>query len=450
MTKKELVRVYVIKSLIEDKMTSRDAAEVLSLSERQIKRLKAGVKKDGEVFVIHKNRGRKPKHTIPGKIREEIVSLVRNKYKGVNYTHLAELLEEREGITISQSSVSRILKAKGIKSPRKHRPPKPHRTRERKPQEGLLLQMDASPYEWIPGIKCSLHGAIDDARGNITGLYFCENECLNGYFEVKRQTILEYGIAVSVYVDRHTIFKAPSNARLTIYDELEGKTLAYTQFSRAMQELSVGIIYAYSPQAKGRIERLWETLQDRLVLELRLAGIKSIKEANAFLPGFIKRFNAHFAVVPRVPQSAYRPLPVCVQPVCVQRTGRRTGREKHINIDYILCRKEIRKASQGSTFSFGGQIYCLSKNNQIVPLPNKAVITVLTSPRFGMRAEYKGSVYQVRKTVRPVRVIPKKDRVKRIIKVKDDHPWRNGVEHFTYEESDRELVAAIYDPKGWE
>jgi len=440
MTKKELVRVHVIKSLIEDKMTSRDAAEVLSLSERQIKRLKAGVKKEGEVFVIHKNRGRKPKHTIPGERREEIVFLARNKYKGVNYTHLSELLREEEGINVSQSSVSRILKARGIKSPRKHRPPKPHRTRERKPQEGLLLQMDASPYEWLPGIKCSLHGAIDDARGNITGLYFCENECLNGYLEVKRQTILEYGLPVSIYVDRHTIFKAPSNARLTIDDELEGKAFAYTQFSRAMQELSVGIIYAYSPQAKGRIERLWGTLQDRLTLELRLAGIKSIKEANAFLPGFIKRFNAHFAVDPREPQSAYRPLPVCVQ---------RTGREKHINIDYILCRKETRKASQGSTFSFGGQIYQLSKNNQAVSLSNKATITVLTSPRFGIRAEYKGGVYQVRKAVRPARVIAKKDKVKRFIKVKDDHPWRNGVEHFTYEESDRELVAAIYDPKGW-
>jgi transposase len=431
MTKKELVRVHVIKSLIEDKMTSRDAAEVLNLSERQIKRLKAGVKKEGEVFVIHKNRGRKPKHTIPGEIREEIVSLVRNKYKGVNYTHLAELLREEEGIAISQSSVSRILKAKGIKSRKKHRPPKPHRTRERKPQEGLLLQMDASPYEWLPGIGCSLHGAIDDARGNITGLYFCKNECLNGYLEVKRQTILEYGLPVSVYVDRHTIFKAPSNARLTIDDELEGKAFAYTQFSRAMQELSVGIIYACSPQAKGRIERLWGTLQDRLTLELRLAGIKSIKEANAFLPGFIKRFNARFAVVPRVPQSAYRPL------------------EEHMNIDDILCRKETRKTGQGSTFSFGGQIYQLSKNNQAVPLPNKAAITVLTSPRFGVRAEYKGGVYQVRKTVRPVRVIAKKDRVERFVKVKDDHPWRNGVEHFTYEESDRELVAAIYDPEGW-
>ena len=294
--------------------------------------------------------------------------------------------------------------------------------------------MDASPYEWIPGIKCSLHGAIDDARGNITGLYFSPNECLNGYFEVKRQTILEYGLPMSVYVDRHTIFKAPSNTKLTIYDELEGKTLAYTQFSRAMQELSVGMVYAYSPQAKGRIERLWETLQYRLALELRLAGIKSLGEANAFLPGFIKQFNARFAVVPREPQSAYRPL------------------EERINIDYILCRKEIRKASPGSTFSFGGQTYQLSKNNKVVSIPNKAAITVLTSHRFGMRAEYKGCVYEVRKAARPAKVIPKEDRAKRPIKVKDDHPWKNsGVEpNFTYEESDRELVAAIYDPKGWE
>ena len=128
----------------------------------------------------------------------------------------------------------------------------------------------------------------------------------------------------------------------------------------------------------------------------------------------------------------------------------RTGREEHINIDYILCRKEARKASQGSTFSFGGQTYQLSKNNQAVPLPNKATITVLTSPRFGMRAEYKGGVYQVRKAVRPAKVIAKEDKVKRFIKVKDDHPWKNGIEHFTYEESDRQLVAAIYDPKGWE
>ncbi|MEA3454186.1 MAG: integrase, partial [Candidatus Caldatribacteriota bacterium] len=132
------------------------------------------------------------------------------------------------------------------------------------------------------------------------------------------------------------------------------------------------------------------------------------------------------------PQSAYRPL------------------GKDINLDYILCRKETRKVCPGSIFSFGGQIYQVTKNNQVVAIPNKAAITVLTSPKFGIRAEYKGSVYQVRKAVRPVRVIAKKDKVKRFIKIKDNHPWKNGVEHFTYEESDRELVAAIYDPKGWE
>lgn len=158
-------------------------------------------------------------------------------------------MREHEGIAISQSSVSRILKAKGIKSRKKQRLSKPHCIRKRKFQEGLLLKMDASPYEWLPGIKCSLHGAKDDTRGNITGLYFCENECLNSYFEVKRQTILEYGIPISIYVDRHTIFKSPSNTKLTIYDELKGKAFAYTRFSMGMKELSVVIIYVYSPQA---------------------------------------------------------------------------------------------------------------------------------------------------------------------------------------------------------
>jgi len=135
------------------------------------------------------------------------------------------------------------------------------------------------------------------------------------------------------------------------------------------------MVYAYSPQAKGRTERLWETLQNRSVFGLRLFAIKSLEEANAFLSGFIQGFNARFVVVPREPQFAYRPL------------------EEHINIDYILCRKEARKASQGSTFSFGGQIYQLSKNNKVVPIPNKAAITVLTSHRFGMQAEYKGCIY---------------------------------------------------------
>jgi transposase len=147
MTKKELVIVYIIKSIIESRMTIKNAAKVLGLNEYQIKHLKASVKKDGKVFIIHKNRGRKPKHTIPGKIRDKIVSLALTKYKGANYTHLSELLREFKGIAISQSSVSRILKDKNIKSPRKHKSPKPHRTRERKSQEGLLLQMDAFPYE---------------------------------------------------------------------------------------------------------------------------------------------------------------------------------------------------------------------------------------------------------------------------------------------------------------
>ena len=153
MAKKELVIVYIIKSIIESMVTTKNSAEVLILNKRQIKHLKKGVKKDGEVFIVRKNRSCKPKYTILNKIKNKIVFLALSKYKSTNYTHLSELLRDFKGIAISQSSVSRILKAKGIKSPRKHKSPKPHRTRERKSQEGLLLQMDAFPYEWIPGMK---------------------------------------------------------------------------------------------------------------------------------------------------------------------------------------------------------------------------------------------------------------------------------------------------------
>src|SRR5690606_32336264 len=177
-------------------------------------------------FIIHKNRGRKPQHTLPDEVRMKVVELKQTKYKEANFNHFVELLEEHEGIKVSYASVHRTLTQAGIKSPKKHRKRKSHHRRKRKPQRGMLVQIDASPYEWIIGGKpCNLHGAIDDATGEILALFFAPNECMEGYFEVVRQ--------------------------------LEGKAAKLTQFGRAMDELGINIIKAYSPQAKGRIEKLW-------------------------------------------------------------------------------------------------------------------------------------------------------------------------------------------------
>jgi len=184
---------------------------------------------------------------------------------------------------VSYSTVHRILTDAGIKSPKKHRKRKIHHRRKRKPQKGMLVQIDASPHEWIiGGSSFDLHGAIDDATGEILALYFTPNECMEGYFEIVRQIISKHGIPISLYSDCHTIFVSPNKGKLSVEDQLAGKTVNLTQFGRAMDELGINIINAGSPQAKGRIERLWGTLQSRLPVEFKIHGITTMEAANAF------------------------------------------------------------------------------------------------------------------------------------------------------------------------
>lgn len=409
MSKKDLTRLYAIKLLIDGKSTIRDAARALNLSERQVKRLKAGVKEYGDAFVIHKNRGKKPAHTTPDWVKEQIIALAKDKYRGANFTHLTELLAENEGIVVSQATVARILTSAGIKSPRKHRAPKPHKSRRRKDQEGLLIQMDASPFRWIANQKWSLHGGIDDATGKITGLYFCEEECLQGYFAVTEQMLKTCGIPVAIYTDRHSIFFSPKNAKLSIEDELLGKQIALTQFARACSELGITLIGARSPQAKGRIERLWETLQDRLVLEMRLAGITTIEEANLFLPAFIDRFNARFGVLAEESTPAYREL-------------------GGVKIDNILCQKLERTIDPGSTFSFQGTKYQIIKEGKVLAVRPRSKIKVLVSKKFGVRAELGGSIYSTQEFKEQKKIVPLKEKPLGKSYVPDkNHPWRAGL-----------------------
>ncbi len=381
MSKKELKKLHVIHRVIDGKFSISQAACALALSERQIKRLKAGVIKEGESFVIHKNTGRKPAHALPEEIRQKIITLVTNKYFGANHSHLSELLAKYEGIVVSQPTLHRILTSNGIKSPKKHRPSKRHPRRPRKPQEGLLVQIDASPFKWFNGQNVSLHGAIDDATGKILALYFMPTECLEGYFELIRLIIKKHGIPLSFYADQHTIFQATSKKNLSIADELSGQPAPMSQLERALRELHITLIPALSPQAKGRIERMWNTLQSRLPVELRLAGIRDIDSANSFLPSFIQNLNSKFAVCPTQPQKAF--MKPC----------------KNLNIDYCLCKKEKRMLDLGSCFSFNGSKYQLTDRGKTLPVIPRSTVTVLFSKRIGIKAEYSGHVYSVRKLI---------------------------------------------------
>ncbi|MGB9887733.1 MAG: ISNCY family transposase [Moorellales bacterium] len=236
------------------------------------------------------------------------------------------MLGEHEGIFLSPSSVSRILKSAGIPSPRKHRPPKPHR-RPRKPHAGMLVQIDGSHHDWLEGRgpKLTLLLALDDATGQILAALFRPSEDFEGYRQLLYDLVTHHGIPMAVYSDRHTLFfppKKPDN-HPSLEEQLLGQKQPLTQIGRILNELGIQHIPALSPQAKGRIERSFETLQERLVIELRLAGAKNCEEANRVLhAGFIERYNARFAVPPAESLSAFRPVP------------------SHLRLEHILCWKE--------------------------------------------------------------------------------------------------------------
>lgn len=288
-------------------MRGREAAEVLGLSLRHVRRILAAYRKEGAAALAHGNRGRKPHHALGPGLKRQVLGLIQSTYAGCNTQHFTELLAEREGMVLSRSSVRRILLEAGIRSPKKRRPPKHRSRRERYPKEGMLLQIDGSRHDWLEGRGpwMSLIGAIDDATGKVLYALFREQEDAQGYFLLFRQIVSKYGIPIAVYRDRHSIFEPAKKAPESLEEQLEGKRKP-TQFGRLMEELSITSIASNSPQARGRIERLWGTFQDRLCSELRLAGAKTIEEANQVLWDFLPRYNRKFAVAPAQAGSAYR------------------------------------------------------------------------------------------------------------------------------------------------
>ena len=377
MTDTELKKLHVINCTLEGKLTVAEASKALGLTERRIKQLKKEVKEHGVESIIHGNRGRKPAHAIDNKLAQQIVELKNSyNYQDANFLHFQELLEEHENIKISYSALYDILNEASIKSPKKHRKTKKHHRRKRKSAAGMMLQADGTPHDWFgTGQKHSLHGFIDDATGAITGLYMCEHECLLGYLEVTRQTLKNFGIPLSLYPDKYSVFfpAAGKTDDLTIEEQLRGVHKAVTQFGRIMDELGIEMFPASSPQAKGRIERLWETLQSRLVTEFRINGITTIAQANAFLPGYINKYNKKFAISPQDDTSAFVSLPA------------------KINLDTLLCVKFERTTDNSGVFSISNCKFAVESKD----VPPKAKITVLISKDAGIKALYRDTLYKV-------------------------------------------------------
>ena len=404
MTQKQINRYPIVSDSLEGKLTVAEAAEAMGISERQVTRLRNGVKKEGAAFLIHKNTNRTPSHAVTESEKEDIVKLYKSEpYRGANFLHFSELLSEHEEITLSYTAIRKALTGAGLESPKKRRRFKPHHRRKRKAQEGLLIQLDATPHEWFGGkTKYTLHGGIDDATGKITGLHMTKNECMQGYFETVRQIVEQNGVPISIYADRHTIFRSPTADKLTVEEPLDGKMAADTQFGRAMKELGINLIAARSPQAKGRVERLWETLQSRLVIEFRIRNIKTVHEANAFLLDYIPKFNRQFGLEPELTEKAYAP--------------------NTLDLDLILCVKENRIVDNGGVFSFHGKSWKVINDD----LPGKVKVEVIASPTRGILARYKGKIMDVLPFVKPKKSSVTKTTERTKFIPPDDHYYKRN------------------------
>ena len=310
LTPEEGRRLHVLTLLEGKRISPGQAAEALGLTPRQVRRLRVGLRREGPAALIHGNRRRHATHRLPEDLRTQIVALARGRYAGLNDVHLTEKLTTVEGLAVSRATVQRVLRAAGLVSPRRRRPPRHRSRRPRRAQAGLLLQLDGSPYAWLGPAQptCSLLGAIDDATGAVLAATFRAQEDAAGYLTLLHTLGRTVGLPAAVYTDAHGIF-VRHDAHWTLAEELQGFQDP-PQVGRALQALGIHHIVAESPQAKGRIERLWNTFQDRLVAELRLAGITTMAAANVFLATtFLPAFNAQFAVPPAVATSAYRPVP---------------------------------------------------------------------------------------------------------------------------------------------
>lgn len=361
MSRKEVPRAGLVKAALAGRITNQQGALALRLSTRQFQRLKRRFRADGAGGLLHRLRGRPSPRRLPAALRQRVAALLRSTYLGLNDCHATEKLREVEGLLVSRPSVRRLRRA--LRLPAKHRRrPRQHRAR-RIPaaRMGALVQLDGSPFAWLEGRgpALTLLGMVDDATTTVLALAFRPTEDLHGYATVLSQTATQYGLPVSLYGDRLNLF-VRNDRHWTLAEELQGAQEP-THFGRMLRDLGIGFIAARSPQAKGRIERLWRTLQDRLVSELRLRGLASPAGANAYLPEFLAAFNRRFARPPAEATPAWRPAPRDLDALLSCRYTRRVARDNTVRLgprlvqiprgphrrSYAGCRVEVRECLDG-------------------------------------------------------------------------------------------------------
>lgn len=403
MSRRESKRLHLIHQALDRKITQAAAAEVLELSSRQFRRLLRRVRFEGDEGVCHRSRGQASNNRIRPKIKRQVLQLFKREYADFNLVHATEKLSEVHGIAISDETLRLWLNEAAI--PYKKRRVRKHRQRrERRACFGELVQIDGSHHDWFEGRGpwCVFMGYIDDATGIVYGRFYTYEGTLPAMDSMKRY-IRQYGIPQAVYLDKHTTYK--SWAKPTIEEQLSGQE-PMSHFEKSLAALEVEVIHANSPQAKGRVERLFKTLQDRLVREMRLLSIKSVEEANAFLETYLPKYNSRFRKEARLKADLHRPAP--------------HARE----LDRILCIKEERTVKNDFTISYEGKLY------QIEQATRAKKVTVEERLDGSLHITYKGHDLRYRViTEQPQRETPEPPLVLATRKPwtpPADHPWKKG------------------------
>ena len=411
MSANELSRLEVMQGLEDRRLKQKEAAEILGVSVRQIKRLLSKYRKDGASGLVSQRRGKASNNQLSAEVKQKGLDLLKGKYRGFGPTLAREKLVEVDGLRISDESVRQIMLVEGLWKARKVRKITVHQMRERRACFGELVQIDGSPHAWFEerGPASTLLVAIDDATGQLVGLLFVEHESFHSYACLVKAYFERYGKPVAFYSDKHGIFR--------VNQASVGAGEALTQFGRAMQDLEIQILCANTPQAKGRVERANQTLQDRLVKEMRLRGISTMEQGNAYLPEFIVDFNQRFSVPARSQHDAHRPL---------------TRLE---NLAQILSWQESRSVSKNLTLQFKKVVYQIQTKRPSYALRN-AQVTVCEDAAGQITILYKTKPLEFtifHKQAHLAEVVDSKE-VDRALQNQylaripaPDHPWRKFV-----------------------
>ena len=405
MSQKELTRLEVIQRTEKKTLKQKEAAKMLGISERHVKRLLRAYRQSGAEGLISKRRGKPSNNRLNAEVKKQSIDLIYSQYHDFGPTLAHEKLTEKHNLKLSVETVRKLMITEGLWKPKKAKKLVVHQMRERRACLGELVQLDGSPHKWFEdrGEACNLLAFIDDATGRLMELYFTPGETTFSYFAATQRYLTRYGKPVAFYSDKNGIFK------VNIPNALTGSGM--TQFGRAMKELDIEIICANTPQAKGRVERVIEVLQDRLVKEMRLRGISNIEVANEYTLEYITEYNARFAVQPRSSHDAHRPL------------------LPSADLALIFTKQEQRILSKNLTLQYEKVIYQIQTSRPSYAM-RKAPVIVCENAQGQVNILYKGhpldyTIYQ--KQQRQAEVVSSKaidDKLKQPHKPAKNHPWR--------------------------